>query len=64
MYWLRDAVRDKEFLLLFAAKSPALAFRRAGRRPFPGAIVRGDVLLILVLTSLTGNAVRRRIAHE
>jgi hypothetical protein len=26
MYWLRDAVRDKEFLLLFEPKSLALAF--------------------------------------
>jgi hypothetical protein len=31
MYWLRDAERDKEFLLLFEAISLALAFRRAGR---------------------------------
>jgi hypothetical protein len=33
-------------------------------RPSPGVIVEGDGLLILVLTSLTGNAVRRRINDE
>jgi hypothetical protein len=31
LYWLSDAVPDKEFLLVFAANSLALAFRRAGR---------------------------------
>jgi hypothetical protein len=33
-------------------------------RPSPGVIVQGDVLLILVVTSLTGNAVRRRTTDE
>jgi hypothetical protein len=33
-------------------------------RPSPGVIAQGDVLLILVLTSWTGNAVRRRVTDE
>jgi hypothetical protein len=64
MYWLRDAARDTEFLLLFQAKSLALAFQRAGRPAPSGATVQGDVILILVLTSSTGKPVRLRVSYE
>jgi hypothetical protein len=34
VYRLHDAMRDKEFLLVFSANSLALAYRRAGGPPF------------------------------
>jgi hypothetical protein len=72
MYRLRDAVRDKELLLVFAADTLSLAFRRAGRLALFWSHCASDELLILVLTSptfppfLDGEcyAVRRRITDE
>jgi hypothetical protein len=64
MNWLRDAVPDEECLLVFAANSLACLANAPDDRPSPGVIVHGDLLLISVLTSLKGNAVRRRTADE
>jgi hypothetical protein len=64
MYRFRDAVRDKGSCLYLQLTLLRLPSDAPDDRPSPGAIVQGDVLLILVWTSLTGTAVRRRINDE
>jgi hypothetical protein len=63
MYWLRDAVRDKEFLLYLKKNLLRLPCDALDRLS-PGVTEQGEVLLILVLSTWTGNAVRRRITGE
>jgi hypothetical protein len=64
MYWLRDAVPVKISCFYWNQNLLRLPFDAPDDRPSPGVIVQGDVLLILVLTSMTANAVRRRTTYE
>jgi hypothetical protein len=64
MSWLRDAVPINTSSFYLNQNLLRLPFDVPDDRPLPGVIVQGDVLLILVLTSLTANAVRRRTTDE